>query len=85
MILNGYATIFAGCLKSFEHLQPLCCPSHPRFLNSPTHLQSLLSVLDVPLGQINHTNRRVEVLRYLVVYVGVIIMTLGVLEDHLVI
>ena len=49
------------------------------------HLQSLLSVLDVPLGQINHTNRRVEVLRYLDVYVGVIIMTLGVLENHLVI
>ena len=23
-----------------EHLQPLCCPSHPRFLNSLMHLQN---------------------------------------------
>ena len=49
------------------------------------HLQIPSSRFDVPLGQINHTNRRVEVLRYLVVYVGVIVMTLGGLEDHLVI
>ena len=85
MILSGYATILQDVSNHFEHLQPLCCPSHPRFLNYLMHLQILLPVPDVPLGQINHTNRRVEVLRYLVVYVGVIIMTLGVLEDPLVI
>ena len=25
----------------FEQLQPLCCPSHPRFLNNLMHLQVL--------------------------------------------
>ena len=39
----------------------------------------------VPMGQINHTNQLVEVLRYLDIYVGASIMTLGVLGDHLVI
>ena len=68
-----------------EHLQPLCCPSHSRFLSSLMHLQIPSSRFDVPLGQINHTNRWVEVLCYLGVYVGDIIMTLGVLGDHLVI
>ena len=33
------------------------------------------------MGQIKHTNRCVEVLRCLDVYVGVSIMTLGVLEN----
>ena len=37
------------------------------------------------LGRIKHTNWSVEVLRYLDIYVGDIIMTLGVLGDHLVI
>ena len=68
-----------------EHLQPLCCPSHPRFLSSLMHLQILSSRFNVPLCQLNHTNRWVEVLCYLGVYVGDIIMTLGVLGDHLVI
>ena len=35
----------------------------------------------VPLGQIKHTNRSVEVLRCLDMYVGVSIMTLGVPEN----
>ena len=67
-----------------EHLQPLCCSSHPRFLSSLMHLQILSFRFNVPIGQINHTNQRVEVLRYLDTYVGDIIMTLGVLGDHLV-
>ena len=37
------------------------------------------------LGQIDHTTCCIEVLRYLDIYVGDIIMTLGVLGDHLVI
>ena len=85
MLLSDYANP-CECLKSFsEHLQPLCCPSHSRFLNNLMHLQSLPSVPDVPLGQFNHTNQCVEVLHCLDIYVGAIIMTLGVLEDHLVI
>ena len=35
MMLSGYATILQDVSNHFEHLQPLCCPSHPRFLNSP--------------------------------------------------
>ena len=77
MMLSGHATILQDVSSIFEHLQSLCCPSHPRFLNSPMHLQSLLSVLDVPLGQINHTNQCVEVLYCVSTYVGVIIMTLS--------
>ena len=39
MLLSDYANP-CECLKSFsEHLQPLCCPSHPRSLNSLMHLQ----------------------------------------------
>ena len=49
------------------------------------HLQILSFRFNVPMGQINHTNQWVEVLRYLDIYVGDIIMTLGVLGDHLVI
>ena len=41
--------------------------------------------LDVPLGQIKHTNRSVEVLRCLDMYVGVSIMSIGVFENHSVI
>ena len=81
-MLSGYATILQDVSNHFEHLQPLCCPSHPRFLDSLMHLQSLLHVTDVHLGQINHTDRSVEVLYYLDIYVGAIIMTLGVLESH---
>ena len=47
--------------------------------------KSFPSSFDVLLGQIDHTNCRVEVLHYLDIYVGAIIMTLGVLENHLVI
>ena len=68
-----------------EHLQPLCCPSHPRFPNSLMHLQIPSSCFRCAFGQINHTNQWVEVLYCLDLYVGVIIMTLGVLGDHLVI
>ena len=78
VLLSGYATIFVACLQFFEHLQPLCCPSHPRFLNSLKHLQIPSFRFDVPLGQINHTKRWVEVLYCLNVYVGAIIMTLDV-------
>ena len=85
MLLSGHATIFVDVSNLFEHLQPLCCPSHPRFLSSPMQLQILSSRFNVPMGQINHTNQEVEVLRYLDIYVGDIIMTLGVLGDHLVI
>ena len=42
-----------------------------------------LRKLYVPLVQINHTNQCVEVLYCLDIYVGAIIMTLGVLENHL--
>ena len=84
-MLSGYATNLQDVSNLFEHLQPLCYPSHPRFLNSLMHLQIPLSVPDVSLGQINHANRLVEVLYCLDIYVGVIIMTLGVLGDHLVI
>ena len=42
-------------------------------------------VFYVPLGQVNHTNCLVEVFYCLGLYVGIIIMTLGVLGDHLVI
>ena len=38
---------------------------------------------DVFPGQVNHTKRWVDVLYCLNIYVGVIIMTLGVLGDHL--
>ena len=68
-----------------EHLQPLCCPSHPRFPNSLMHLQIPSSYFRCAFGQINHTNQWVEVLYCLDLYVGVIIMTLGVSGDHLVI
>ena len=39
--------------KLFEHLQPLCCPNHPRFLNSLTHLQIPSSRSDVLLVRIS--------------------------------
>ena len=69
----------------FEHLQPLCCPSHPRFLNSLMHLQIPSSVSDVLVGQIKHTILFVEELHCLDIYVGASIMTLGILENRLVI
>ena len=47
--------------------------------------KSFSSGFNVFLGQVNHTKRWVEVFYYLDIYVGVIIMTLGVLGDHLVI
>ena len=84
-MLGGYATILQDVSNLSEHLQPLCCPSHPRFLSSLMQLQILSFRFNVPMGQINHTNQWVEVLRYLDIYVGDIIMTLGVLGDHLVI
>ena len=68
-----------------EHLQPLCCPSHPRFLNSRMHLQIPSSCFRCAFGQIDHTNQWVEVLYCLDIYVGAGIMTLGVLGDHLVV
>ena len=68
-----------------KHLQPLCYPSHPRFLNSLMHLQIPSFRSDVALGQFNHTNQWVEVLYCLDIYVGAIVMTLGVLASHLVI
>ena len=40
MMLSGYATILQDVSNLFEHLQPLCCLSHPRFLNSLMHLQN---------------------------------------------
>ena len=46
--------------------------------NSLMHLQIPSPCFDVLLGQINHTSRCAEVLCYLDIYVGVIIMTLGV-------
>ena len=85
VMLSGYATILQDVSNLFEHLQSLCCPSHPRFLDSLMHLQSFLHVPDVHLGQINHTNRWIEVLCCFDIYVGSIIMTLGVLGSHLVI
>ena len=45
---------------------------------SDAFAKSFPSVLDVPLGQINHTNRSIEVLHCLDIYDGAIIMTLGV-------
>ena len=85
MLLSDYANP-CECLKSFsEHLQPLCYPSHPRSLNSLMHLQIPSSRSDVLLGQVKHTKRSVEVLHCLDIYVGAITMTIGVLEDHLVI
>ena len=86
MMLSGYATILQDVSNLFEHLQPLCCPSHPRFLNNLMHLQNPFpSRFDIPLGQVNHTNRCVEVIYCLDIYVGATIMTLGVLGSHLVI
>ena len=85
VLLSGYATILLDVSNHFEHLQTLCCPSHPRFLNSRMHLQIPSSCFRCAFGQINHTNQWVEVLYCLDIYVGVIIMTLGVLGDHLVI
>ena len=49
VLLSGYATIFVNVSNLSEHLQPLCCPSHPRFLNSRMHCKSLPPVSDVPL------------------------------------
>ena len=47
MLLSDYANP-CECLKSFsEHLHQLCCPSHPRFLNSLMHLQIPSSHPDV--------------------------------------
>ena len=43
VLLSGYATILQDVSNNFEHLQPLCCPSHPRSLNSVMHLQILSS------------------------------------------
>ena len=78
MLLSDYANPYE-CLKSFsKHLQPLCCLSHPRFLNSLMHLQIPSYRSEVPLCQINHTNQCVEVLYCVGIYVGAIIMTLGV-------
>ena len=57
MMLSGYATILQDVSNIFEHLQMLCCPSHPRFLNSLMHLQIFLPVPDVSLGKFNHTNK----------------------------
>ena len=85
VMLSGHATILQDVSNLFEHLQPLCCPSHPRFLDNLMHLQSFLSVPDVLYGQNKHTNRCVEVIYCLDIYVGAIIMTLGVLGSHLVI
>ena len=84
-MLSGYATIFQDVSNLFEHLQPLCCPSYPRFLDSLMHLQSFLHVPDVHLGQIKRTKRSIEVLHCFDIYVGASIMTLGILENHQVI
>src|SRR4051812_23007905 len=53
VMLSGYATILQDVSNIFEHLQPLCCPSHPRFLNSLKHLQILSFVPDVLLVRIS--------------------------------
>ena len=45
------------------------------------HLQIFLPIPDVPLGQIKHTNRCIEVLYCLDIYVEAIIMTLGYLRE----
>ena len=39
VLLSGYATILQDVANIFEHIQSLCCPSHPRFLTSLMHLQ----------------------------------------------
>ena len=49
------------------------------------HLQIPSSISDVLVGQIKHAILFVEVLHCLDIYVGAIIMTLGVLGSHLVI
>ena len=52
---------------------------------SDAFAKSFSSGFVVLLGQVNHTNCRVEVFYCLDIYVGVIIMTLGVSGSHLVI
>ena len=52
VLLSGYATIFVIVSNLFEHLQSLCCPSHPRFLNSLMHLQIPSYRFDVPLARL---------------------------------
>ena len=47
--------------------------------------KSFPSDFDDLSGQVNHTTQWVEVLYCLDIYVGVSIMTLGVLGDHLVV
>ena len=39
VMLSGYAPVLQDVSNHFEHLQLLCYPSHPRFLNSLMHLQ----------------------------------------------
>ena len=62
----------------FEHLQPLCCPSHLRFLNNLMQLQNPSLGFDVLPGQVNHPKQWVDVLYCHNVYVGAMIMTLDV-------
>ena len=51
VMLSGYATILQDVSNHFEHLHTLCCPSHPRFLNSLVHLQIPSSRSLCPFGQ----------------------------------
>ena len=52
---------------------------------SDAFAKSFPSVFDDLFGQVRHTKWSVEVLDCLDIYVGAIIMTLGVLGSHLVI
>ena len=73
---------FAWCLKSFWAFTVVMLSESSQVSKQSDALANPFPlVFDVPLDQVNHTNCWVEVFYYLDLYVGVIIMTLGVLEN----
>ena len=83
--VKGYATILQDVSNLLSIYGRYVVRVIPGFEIVWCICNSLLFVPDVSLGQFNHTNRWVEVLYCLDIYVGATIMTLGVLGSHLVI
>ena len=57
-------SVFLQVASYFMPVQPLCCPSFPKFPNSLMRLQ-IPSFFPMSFGRTKHTNNCVEVLYYL--------------------
>ena len=85
VLLSGYATIFVNVSSLFWAFTAVTLSESSQVSKESDAFANPSSRFNVPMGQLNHTNCWAEVFYCLDIYVGVIIMTLGVLGDHLVI